>query len=237
MKSLLGVLACAVLAVLGAPLAVRAGDAPAPPSKEGPIHVTSFFEVNPAGVNQAVGTLKTYRDAARREPGVTSVQVYQEVGAPFRIVSLSVWQNYAAYETHMKAGSTTTLNQAMKAVEYGPADTRSHAVYFGTPAGNAAGAGSVTIISHLDVPPMGIPALLDLMKPFSEGVSKQQGMVTYQILRQTAGAGNHFRSYEVWASEKDWEAHNLTKYSQDYRTGMAPLLGTPYDQRKYTVVN
>lgn len=237
MKSLLSVLACAVLAVMGATLAVRAGDAPAPPSKQGPIHVTSFFEVNPGGVNQAVGILKTYRDAARREPGATSVQVYQEVGAPFRLVSLSVWRDYAAYEAHTKAASTTTLNQAMKAVEYGPADVRPHAVYFGTPDGKAPGAGSVTIISHLDVPPNGIPALLELMKPFSEAVSKQPGMVTYQILRQTAGAGNHFRSYEVWASEKEWEAHNLAKYSQDYRTGMAPLLGTPYDQRKYTVVN
>ena len=236
MKSLLNVLACAIVAVfVGATLAVRAGDAPPPP--QGPIHVTSFFEVTPGGVNQAIPVLKQYRDAARSEPGATSVQIYQEVGAPFRFVSLSVWRDYSAYEAHLKAGSRSALNQAMKAVEYGPTDTRPHAVHFATPAGKAAGAGGVTIISHLDVPPMGIPQLLDLMKPFSEGVLKQPGIVTYQILRQTAGARNHFRSYEVWASEKDWEAHNLAKYSQDYRTGMAPLLGTPYDQRKYTVVN
>ena len=138
----------------------------------------------------------------------------------------------------MKAASTTDAEpgdeggRVRSAPTYGRMPSISE-----PPVGKAAGAGSVTIISHLDVPPMGIPALLDLMKPFSEAVSKQPGMVTYQILRQTAGSGNHFRSYEVWASEKDWEAHNLAKYSQDYRTGMAPLLGTPYDQRKYTVVN
>jgi quinol monooxygenase YgiN len=233
MKSLLSMLACAALAIMGATLAVHAGDAP----RQGPIHVTSFFEVNPGGVNQAITMLKQYRNAAKGESGATSVQIYQEVGAPFRFASLSVWRDYAAYEAHTKAAATTALNQAMKAVEYGPTDTRPHAVHFATPEGKAAGAGSITIISHLDVPPMGIPALLDLMKPFSEGVSKQPGMVTYHILRQTAGSGNHFRSFEVWASEKDWEAHNLAKYAQDYRTGMAPLLGTPYDQRKYTVVN
>ena len=120
MKSLLSALACAVLAVMGATLAVRAGDAP----QQGPIHVTSFFEVNPGGVNQAIGMLKTYRDATRREPGATSVQVYQEVGAPFRLVSLSVWRDYAAYEAHAKAASMAALNQALKAVEYGPADVR-----------------------------------------------------------------------------------------------------------------
>jgi quinol monooxygenase YgiN len=232
MKSLLSVLACAALAVMGATFAATAGDAP----QAGPIHVTSFFEVNPNSVTQAVGMLKQYRDAVKAEPGSTSVQVYQEVGAPFRFVSMEVWQDMAAFQTHTKAGSTTGVAERMKSVEYGPPDTRPHAVHFAAPE-KAAGAGSITIISHLDVPPNGIPQLLELMKPFSEAVSKQPGMQAYRIIRQTQGAGNHFRSYEVWASEKDWEAHNIAKYSQDYRTGMAPLLGTPYDQRKYTIVN
>jgi quinol monooxygenase YgiN len=232
MKSLLSVLACAALAVMGATFAASAGDAP----QQGPIHVTSFFEVTPGQVNQAIGMLKQYRDAAKAEPGSTSVQLYQEVGAPFRFVAMEVWQDMAAYQAHAKASSTTGVAERMKAVEFGPPDMRPHAVHFAAPE-KAAGAGSVTIISHLDVPPMGIPQLLELMKPFSDAVSKQQGMQAYRIIRQTQGSGNHFRSYEVWASDKDWEAHNLTKASQDYRNGMAPLLGTPYDQRKYTVVN
>ena len=232
MKSLLNVLACAVVAVMGASFAVRAGDAP----QQGPIHVTAFFEVTPGSATQAIGMLKQYRDAAKAEAGARSVQLYQEVGAPFRFVSMEVWQDMAAYQAHAKASSTSAIAERMKTVEYGPPDMRPHAVHFAAPE-KAAGAGSVTIISHLDVPPMGIPQLLELMKPFSDGVSKQPGMLTYRILRQTQGAGNHFRSFEVWASEKDWEAHNLARYSQDYRTGMGPLLGTPYDQRKYTVVN
>jgi len=232
MKSLLSMLACAVVAVMGATLAVHAGDAP----QQGPIHVTAFFEVTPGSANQAIGMLKQYRDAAKAETGARSVQLYQEVGAPFRFVSMEVWQDMAAYQAHAKAGSTAGIAERLKAVEFGPADMRPHAVHFSAPE-KAAGAGSVTIISHLDVPPMGIPQLIELMKPFSEGVSKQPGMLTYRILRQTQGSGNHFRSFEVWASEKDWEAHNLAKHSQDYRIGMGPLLGTPYDQRKYTVVN
>jgi len=235
MKSLLSALVCAVLAVMGATLAVRAGDAPTAP--QGPITTTVFFEVNPSGTNQAITMLKQYRAATKAEPGSTSVQIYQEVGAPFRLLSVEVWRDMAAYETHAKAASTTGLAERMKAVEFGPPDARAHAVHFAAPQGKAPAGGGITIVSHLDVPPNGIPPLLDLMKPFSEAVSKQPGMVTYQVLRQTAGARNHFRSFEVWASDKDWEAHNIAKYSQDYRNGMGPLLGTPYDQRKYTVVN
>jgi quinol monooxygenase YgiN len=235
MKSFLGALACAILAVMGATFAVNAGDAPPPP--QGPIHVTIFYEVAPKSANDAVGMLKQYRDAAKGEAGATSVRIYQEVGAPFRLVSYEVWRDMAAYQAHAMAASTTALNERMKAIQYGPPDARTHAVHFGTPEGKAGGAGAVTIISHLDVPPNGIPQLLDLMKPFSDAVAKQPGMITYQILRQTAGARNHFRSYEIWANEKAWEAHNAAKYSQDYRIGMGPLLGTPYDQRQYTVVN
>src|SRR5262245_38869799 len=99
MQSPLSVIACAALAVKGATFGASAGDA----TQAGPIHVTSFFEVTPGQVNQAIGMLKQYRDAAKAEPGATSVQIYQEAGAPFRFVTMEVWQDMAAYQTHAKA--------------------------------------------------------------------------------------------------------------------------------------
>ena len=75
------------------------------------------------------------------------------------------------------------------------------------------------------------------MKGLGEGTAKEQGVATYQILRQTGGARNHFRLFEIWANEKDWETHNLASHTQTARDGMQVLLGTPYDQRKYAIVN
>jgi quinol monooxygenase YgiN len=49
--------------------------------------------------------------------------------------------------------------------------------------------------------------------------------------------GNHFRLFEVWTNEKAWEDHNMAAHTQTFRTKLAPLLGTPYDQRKYTRLN
>ena len=234
MKSLLGALMCAVLAVMGATLAVRAGDAPPPP--QGPIHVTVFYEVTPEGSVQAGAMLRQYREAAKAEPGATSVVIYQEEGAPTRFLTYEVWQDMAAYQTHAKAGSTTQLAERMKAIQFAPPDARPHAIHFAGPEGKAAKT-NVTYISHLDVPPAGVPQLLEMMKPMYETAAKDKGLVTYRILRQTAGARNHFRHYEVWATDKDWENHNVAKHTQDFRRAMHPLLGTPYDQRKYTVVN
>jgi len=233
MKSLLSVVFGA-LAVLAVGNLALAADAPAP---VGPYHVTTFVEVVPTAANQAIGFLKAYRDAARREPGATTIEVYQELGMPSRFVAREVWADGQAFDAHSKAASTSDLMSKMKPIEYGPVDVRTHTVHFETPNGRGPAAGSVVIVSHLDVTPNGIPQLLDLMKGLGDGTSKEQGVATYQILRQTGGARNHFRLFEIWTNEGDWEKHNLAAHTQTARNGMQSLLGTPYDQRKYAIVN
>jgi quinol monooxygenase YgiN len=177
----------------------------------GAYHVTAYVEVVPTATAQTAALMKAYRDVARKEPGATMVEVYQEIGMPSRFVTREVWRDAQAADAHT--------------------------VHFETPNARGVAAGSVVIVSHLDVTPNGLPQLIDLMKGLGEGTAKEQGVATYQILRQTGGARNHFRLLEIWANEKAWEAHNLAKHTQDFRDGLAPLLGTPYDQRKYTLVN
>ncbi len=236
MKSLLGLFLGVSLA-LAVVTTARAGEAT--PAPTGPIHVTGYIEVVPPSTNQMIDMVKQYRDAARREAGAMTVEIYQELGMPSRIVTSEVWRDAQAYDAHSKAASTTALLGKLKPIQYGPTDFRAHDVTFGYSAPGAAAPsnGSVTIVSHLDVTPNGLPQLLALMKPLGDGTAKEQGAVTYQILRQTAGARNHFRLFEIWANEQAWEAHNLAKHTQDFRDGLYPMLGTPYDQRKYQVVN
>lgn len=234
MKSLLGLFLGAAVALAVAPLA-RAGDAPAAPM--GPIHVTGYVEVVPPSTNQMLDMVKQYRDAARGEAGAMTVEIYQELGMPSRVVTREVWRDAQAADAHSKAASTTSLLAKLKPIEYGPTDFRAHDVFFGHSGAAAPAAGSVTIVSHLDVAPNTLPPLLALMKPFGDATAKEQGAATYQILRQTAGARNHFRLFEIWTSEQAWEAHNLAKHTQDFRDALFPMLGTPYDQRKYQIVN
>jgi quinol monooxygenase YgiN len=233
MKSLLGLALGAGLAFAVAATA-RAGDAPAPPM--GPVHVTGYVEVTPPSTNQMIDAVKQYRDAARAEPGAMTVEIYQEIGAPSRLVTREIWRDAQASDAHSKGASATALAGKLKPIQYGPTDSRAHDVFFGAGTGSAA-PGNVVIISHLDVAPNTLPALLALMKPFGDATAKEQGVVSYQILRQTAGARNHFRLFEIWSNEQAWEAHNLAKHTQDFRDALFPMLGTPYDQRKYQLVN
>ncbi|HEY4264503.1 MAG TPA: antibiotic biosynthesis monooxygenase [Micropepsaceae bacterium] len=231
MKALFSLLFCA-LAVLGVTQA-NAADVVI----QGPIHTTTFVEVSPGAVTQTVAMLKEYRDATRKEPGATSANIYQEATTPSRFVSNEVWKDMAAYEAHAKATAATQLAQKLHPIEYGPPDSRTHIGYFMAPGGGAPTANSVVILSHLDVTPNVLPKLMEIMKSLSEGSAKDPGMQTYQILRQTAGAGNHFRLFEIWASDRAFDAHNLAAHTQGFRDELYPLLGTPYDQRKYVPVN
>lgn len=235
MKSLIAAVFGASL-VFAAVTGARAGEAPAAPM--GPIHVTGYVEVVPTATAQMVDMVKQYRDAAQGEPGATTIEVYQEVGMPSRLVTREIWADQAAADAHSKAASTNALLGKLKPIQYGPVDFRAHDVYINAgPGGPASGAAPIMIVSHLDVTPNVLPQLLAAMKPFGDGTAKEAGLVTYQILRQTVGARNHFRLFEIWANEQAWEAHNLAAHTQTFRDALYPMLGTPYDQRKYQLVN
>ena len=230
MKAFFSMLFCA-LAVLGFTVNAHAVEA------QGAIYVTTFIEVTPGATAQTAAMLKEYRDAARKEPGVMVADIYQEAGTSSRFVTNEVWRDMGAYEAHGKALPRTQLYQKLLPIQYGPPDARTHIGHYVAPGGGAATANSIVIMSHLDVTPNVLPQLLDIMKPLSEGSAKDAGMQTYQILRQAPGTGNHFRLFEIWASERAFDAHNLAAHTQSFRNDLAPMLGTPYDQRKYIRVN
>lgn len=231
MKALFSLLFCA-FAVLGVTQSANAAEAVI----QGAIYTTTFVEVSGGATAQAATMMKDYRDASRKEPGATSIEVYQEATTPSRFVSNELWKDMAAYEAHAKAAATMQLSQKLRPIQYGPSDSRTHIGYYIAPGGAPATANSIVILSHLDVTPNVLPKLMEIMKPLSEGSAKDAGMQTYQILRQTAGAGNHFRLFEVWASDRAFDAHNLAAHTQGFRDELYPLLGTPYDQRKYVPV-
>jgi quinol monooxygenase YgiN len=230
MKALFSMLFCA-LAVLGLAQNAHAVEA------QGAIYVTTFVEVTPGAAGQTATMLKEYREAARKEPGVMVANIYQETGTPSRFVINEVWRDMGTYDTHAKATAHAQLYQKLLPIQYGPPDARTHIGHYIAPGGGAATANSIIIMSHLDVTPNVLPQLLDIMKPLSEGSAKDPGMQTFQILRQAPGTGNHFRLFEIWASERAFDAHNLAAHTQAFRNDLAPMLGTPYDQRKYTPVN
>ncbi len=234
MTSLRRLAACAAFAS-AATVAVAAQNQLVP-LIEGPTYVMTYVEVTPSATAQAVAILKDYRDGSRKELGANSVDVYQEDGQSHRFVLGEIWQNRGAADAHGKAAATTGLFGKLKTIELGPPDVRIHQAQSATPP-KAPNANDIVIISHIDVAGGTMQGLLGLLGPLGDASRKENGMVRYEILDEVPAHPNHFRFLEEWASMAAFEAHNRAPHTQTYRQTVLPMLGTPYDQRVYKVVN
>ncbi len=206
------------------------------PVIDGPTYVMTYVEVVPSAAAQAVTFLKNYRDAARHEPGAMQVDLYEEQGQAHRFVVGEIWQNRTAVKTHEMSAASTALTQQLKSIELGPPDIRIHQAHSVTPP-KAPNPGDTIIISHVDVFGGNTGKLIALLNTLGEASRKDSGMVQYDILDEVPAHTNHFRMLEEWASQAAWEAHDRAPHTQAYRAALMPMLGTPYDQRLYRVVN
>jgi quinol monooxygenase YgiN len=209
---------------------------PAPESVPGPRYMMTHVEVSPDATAMALTAMKTYRQAALKEPGAVGVDIFQESGHPSRFIVSEVWRDHQALMARGNSPAGTALVAALKPIEFKPTDIRVHFLYAGTPY-KAPTAGNVMVISHVDLCCGGTPVLEAAMKSMAEGAMKERGMVRYEMLDQLPPRQNHARAYEEWASERDWIAHNLSQPVRDAFAKMQDYLGTPYDQRLYRLAN
>lgn len=237
MNSVHRLFACAA-ALVAALFVGPAGAQPASPVPviQGPTYVMTYVEVVPTATARAIAALKEYRDASRKESGAQSIDVYQEKGQSHRFVVSEVWKDRQTEDGHHKAAAMSDLVQKLKPIELGPLDIRIHQAHSVTPP-RAPNANDVIIISHVDVFGGNVAKLIGLLNVLGEQSRKDNGVVRYEILDEVPAHPNHFRMLEEWTTPAAWEAHDLAQHTQAYREALMPMLGTPYDQRLYTLIN
>src|SRR5215831_1911888 len=236
MKSLRPLLFSAVLAALVSSASAQNAN-PQIAVIDGPTYLMTYVEVVPSASARAIAMMKEYRDATRKEPGANFVDIYQEAGQTHRFILSEIWQNRAMAKAHSDGPLVAALAAKIKPIEIGPSDLRIHQAHMVTPP-KAPKANDVFIISHVDVAGQGnLGKLITMLNTLGEASQKDNGMVRYEILDEVPAHANHFRVYEEWSSMATWEAHNLAPHAQAYHDALLPLLGTPYDQRLYRLVN
>jgi quinol monooxygenase YgiN len=237
MKSFRSVLLCAAFVALMSSGASAQNANPQIPVIDGPTYLMIYVEVVPSASARAIAMMKEYRDASRKEPGANFIDIYQEAGQTHRFILSEIWQNRTMAKTHTDGAALGALFSKLKPIEIGPSDIRTHQAHMVTPPKTPRDA-DVYIISHVDVAGQGnLAKLITMLNTLGEATQKDNGMVRYEILDEVPAHANHFRVFEEWSSMASWEAHNLAPHAQAYHDALLPLLGTPYDQRLYRLVN
>jgi quinol monooxygenase YgiN len=227
--------ACALgLLFLTAPPGARAQQ-PAPPPA-GPIYSVTSIDVAADAYGQAIAILKQYRDAAQKQPGNGGADVLQEIGAPYRFVVYESWVDQAAFDANDKGAASKELADKLKAISPAPYDRRAYRGVTVAAAKAPKGPGAVYLHVHLDVLVPGIGQTQASAKQLADASRKGVGNLRWDLVQSTRGAGNHHTIYAAWESRKDFEDFLMSGAELKFRDVIAPLLGSPYDDRLYTLV-
>jgi quinol monooxygenase YgiN len=215
--------------------AVSPADAQAP--KADAIVGVTVLDVAPGARDKGVAILKQYREASRKQPGNLGVDVLQEIGHPNRFVVYETWTDQAAFDANEKATSSADLRASLKPIEGAPYDRRYYNVTTVGPTKPASGNDAVYLQVHLDVFPPGIDATIAAVKVLAEAARKGEGNLRFDVVRSVKAPTSHQTIYAAWQTRQAYDEFEASRDHHRFRDTIGRLLGSPYDDRLYTLVN
>jgi quinol monooxygenase YgiN len=218
-------------------LAIAAGSAARAQAGPDAIYGVSSLDVAPDAVAQGVAILKQYRAAASPQAGNLGVELLQELNWPNRFIVYETWKDQAAYDANEKAARTVELRSKLAPITGEPYDRRDYHVISVGPAKPATGPGAVTMQLHLDVFPPGLAPALAAVKQVAEAARKGEGNLRFDVVQSVKINTSHMTLLGTWQSRKAFDDYESSAYGRHFRDAIGPLLGSPYDDRLYTIVN
>jgi quinol monooxygenase YgiN len=205
--------------------------APSGPAPGGAFAV-AYIETRAAAADAGRAALEAYRDATRQQTGCIAVELFAQAGRPGHFAVLETWRNQAAFDAR-DASAKRQLMDALQPIRISDYDERPY-----KPLTLAAdkGIGGVRtqgmfVISHVDVAPnTQAPALLQKLADASR---QEAGNLRFDVIQHIQRA-NHFTVVEHWQSQAALDTHVAAAHTREYRDALAPLTGSPLDERAYT---
>jgi quinol monooxygenase YgiN len=221
------------LPVFLAAIVTFASSAQTPLKIDGPVYVATYVEVLPNAVRDATTILRQHREAVRKEAGNVRAEVIQETGRPTRFVLLSAWSDQSTLDAHVK--NAPHVRDKFKPLLAAPFDERLHNA-FAVAAREPLRPNSVTVASHVDVPPPMRETLEPMLRALTDASRKEPGNLRFEV-QQQANRVNHFTVVEVWADRQAYEAHVTAPHTRQFRDALGPMLGALYDERLYRALD
>ena len=88
------------------------------------LYVIALAEVQPQHAEEVNSILRRLVEAARREAGCLSYELFCDSANPARVNTVEVWRDAAAFEAHMAAPHTTEALGALQGKLAGPPEIR-----------------------------------------------------------------------------------------------------------------
>jgi autoinducer 2-degrading protein len=197
-------------------------------------YVVAYVEVMPSARAVATAALKEYRDASRRDEGFVRIEFFEQAGRPGHLNIIETFANQKAADAHAAAGHTKQFRSKLDAIRLSDYDERPYKTLTLGPPPAAPNEGVIHVIAHVDIGGQGTNAA-DLLRRLAEASRKEPGNLRFDVLQHSMRA-NHFTVIEAWQTQKALDTHAAAAHTKEYRTGLAPIAGSPLDERIYRAV-
>jgi quinol monooxygenase YgiN len=197
-------------------------------------YTVSYVDIAPASKPAAITAFKQYRDASRKDDGFVRYEFFEQVGRPGHFSLIETWANQKAFDSHSNASHTKDFRTKLDPIRLSDYDSRPYKTLSLTPNPTPANDRAIFVISHVDIGGQGTNAA-DLLKRLAEASRKEEGNLRFDVL-QHAMRANHFTVIEEWQTQKAVDAHAAAAHTKQYRDGLAPIAGSPLDERLYKFV-
>jgi quinol monooxygenase YgiN len=197
----------------------------------GPGLIVTYLEAPAAKAAALSADLQAYARKIEGGPGKPRVTIFKEGGRPNRMAALEQWPDMASADY---AQAETILAAKVQADVLSPMDRRvNHPMTspLAQPTPKA-----FVVLMHIDIGGAGAASVPKIVEAQRDAVLAAPGALAYEVSVQDQHT-NHFALCEFWASHAAYEAYIATAAAEDFRRALAPLIGSPFDDRFYSVVS
>jgi quinol monooxygenase YgiN len=195
-------------------------------------YTVTYVEAGPASAAPAAAAVRQYAEATRKSTGAVRVEALQRVDRPSQFVVLASWTDAKAHEAHLAGPATKEWEARLGPLLASPNDTRLHNALSVAGAAAPSPGGALYAVTHVDVIPPRKDDAVVALKELAEESRKDPGHVRLDVVQQT-NRPNHFTVVEAWASRQAFDGHAVAPHTRRFRTQLAPMSGSLYDERLY----
>jgi quinol monooxygenase YgiN len=219
--------------LLVAALSSFAGSAGAQPDQLQ--YVVIYVELKPAGTKAGDRLLDDLAAQALASAGVIRFDVLQQVDRSNFFTLFEIWSSAQTFAAFQSSSATQAILTQLTPLLGAPLDERDGNLLAGTVDPRDAKS-RIFVITHVDIDPQFVDQARPLLDTFVSDSASDPGVQTFALLSQTPTT-NHFQLIEAFTKQKAFDAHVSAQHTLDFRNGIQPFIGAPYDERLYQFAN
>ena len=199
-------------------------------------YAVSYVETQSNSSKAAIDALHRYRDASKARDGFVSIEFFEQIGRPGHFVIVETWRDQQAFDGRDAAIQKQLLG-ALQPIRVSDFDQRPYKTLTATRASGQSNGQAVYVIAHVDVGPnLQTQPPGPLLTNLAATSRKEPGNLRFDVYQHTMRA-NHYTVIEGWRNQQALDAHVAAANTKQYRDTLAPMTGSPLDERVYKAID